>query len=216
LDSVWSNSALRYALIRLVEAVKRGETTAVRALRASGTDPNTRETQTVFRYAFLPYVVNIPESTAQPVLYFAVNRGNKEIVDLLLEYGATIDLKCCLSWAAGERGNPEIVQMLIDRGADVNDYDLEPPLMTAASQGRADLVRLLLNAGADVDARDDEGWTALMEPAGEGHKEVVELLIAAGVDVNARNNEGLTALKYATEKNQTEIVEMLVRANAQG
>jgi ankyrin repeat protein len=90
----------------------------------------------------------------------------------------------------------------------------EPPLTAAATSQRTDLVKLLLENGADVNARDDEGYTALMEPAECGDQEVVEVLLAAGIDVNARNVEGFTALQYAKEQGHTKIVDLLAQAGA--
>ena len=51
--------------------------------------------------------------------------------------------------------------------------------------------------GANVNAKDNEGWTALIWAAIRGHIEVVEVLLKHGADVNAKNNNGRTALFWA-------------------
>jgi ankyrin repeat protein len=38
------------------------------------------------------------------------------------------------------------------------------------------VVKLLIERGADVNAKEINGWTALMIALGEGHEEIVELL----------------------------------------
>ncbi|MGO9568404.1 MAG: ankyrin repeat domain-containing protein [Desulfomonilaceae bacterium] len=63
--------------------------------------------------------------------------------------------------------------------------------------------------GADVNAKDNHGWTALMEAAKTGHLDVVKLLLDEGADVNAKDNYGWTALKIAEEDGHKEIVELL-------
>ena len=41
-------------------------------------------------------------------------------------------------------------------------------------------MKALLAAGADVNAKEKEGWTALMLAAEKGHTEIVQLLKQAG------------------------------------
>lgn len=48
-----------------------------------------------------------------------------------------------------------------------------------------------------VNARDNNGWTALMVAAYRGQTDQVEALIAAGADVNAKDGKGETALLKA-------------------
>lgn len=79
---------------------------------------------------------------------------------------------------ACQRGNKEIVELLIENGADVNhseESEFYTALMTASHHGHANIVRLLLKHGADVNAEDDYNATSLTRAAGAGHLEIVRL-----------------------------------------
>ena len=73
-------------------------------------------------------------------------------------------------------------------------------LMRLAYVGNGDsLVGYLLAPGANhnVNAKDKNGWTALMMAAVKGNVDCVKNLIAAGAEVNAKNKDGCTALMMA-------------------
>ena len=68
-------------------------------------------------------------------------------VDAKSEYGAT-----ALSFAC-DKGRVEVVKLLIERGADVNVTDTfyqATPIVWAASNGHTEVARLLIDAGADA------------------------------------------------------------------
>ena len=64
---------------------------------------------------------------------------------------------------AARSGQQEIAQLLIDSGATVDIRDLSDytPLHNAVWNGNLDMVKLLLNAGADITARNYSGFTPL-------------------------------------------------------
>lgn len=66
-------------------------------------------------------------------------------------------------WAS-DRGSPDILKLLIEKGADVNlpDCDEQTPLHYAASCGHVNCVKLLLDKGAKVDIKDVNGDTPFM------------------------------------------------------
>ncbi len=53
-------------------------------------------------------------------------------------------------------------------------------MIDAARRGDAAAVRALIAARVDVNARDKEGFTALMGATEKGHADIVELLKKAG------------------------------------
>lgn len=66
-------------------------------------------------------------------------------------------------------------------------------LIAASQSGETDKVKSLLADGADVNAKDREGWTALMHASWNGHTGVAAALLDRGADVGIRDNNGGTA-----------------------
>jgi ankyrin repeat protein len=63
----------------------------------------------------------------------------------------------------------------------------------------------------DVNARNEDGWTALMWAAHMGNEKVVELLLNhPGIDVNLQNESGWTALMYGAFWGKEKSVELLL------
>lgn len=95
---------------------------------------------------------------------------------------------------ACERGNLELVKLLVDRGADVNAREPAfhfTPLMAAASgKGFSDgaekeiralnIVELLVQHGAEVNASGKNGHTAIKFADESGHKQIVNFLESHG------------------------------------
>jgi Carboxypeptidase regulatory-like domain/Ankyrin repeats (3 copies)/Ankyrin repeat len=95
-----------------------------------------------------------------------------------------------------EDGNVEIAEVLLRFGAKVNvrDENRQTPLMMIGDDTPVELVDLLLKYGAKVDLEDDEGNTALLRAADMGADiSIIRTLIIAGADVNHKNNDGETA-----------------------
>jgi len=120
-------------------------------------------------------------------LEHAVINANREMVQLLLSSGATVN---------GKNGAGETVLMMLDDDA------------------TSDLVWDLLNAGADVKLKDDSGNTALMEAATSNNLEALKALLDAGAEVNTKNKEGRSALMLAASEGYVNIVRALVLAGA--
>jgi ankyrin repeat protein len=72
----------------------------------------------------------------------------------------------------------------------------------------------LLSKDAEVNAKEKEGWTALISASQNGHREIVQELLSRGAEVNAQDNVGKTALTWASEKGHQEVKELLIKAGA--
>jgi len=119
-------------------------------------------------------------------------------------------------FVAVEHGNIEIVQLLLEAGAKVNarDGEKQTPLMRLDDDSTPELVELLLRHGAKVNLTDNENNTALIFAADRANTEVVKALIDAGADVNVVNKNGQTALMNAADNDSIEKVRMLLEAGA--
>ena len=188
---------------RLVDAVKAGDKTAIRALLTERVD------------------VNAPQPDGTTVLHWAANADDPEVTALLIRAGADVKATnrygVAPLWLACINGNAAAVEMLVKAGADANTAlpEGETVLMTSARTGKVDAVKVLLRYGADVNAK--EGWrgqTALMWAAGEGHAGVIQALVEGGADVHARSNGGFTALLFAAREGQIGAVQALLKAGA--
>jgi TonB family protein len=82
---------------------------------------------------------------------------------------------------AAKGGHDDIVQLLLDAGAtvDIENNVKETALHLAATYGRAEAVRLLLDADSDFTAVDASSRTPLYWAIERKHAEVIELLQAA-------------------------------------
>lgn len=122
-----------------------------------------------------------------------------------------------LHWAI-ERGDLELVKLLISNGEDI-ESTLHPlnysPIVLAALQGRLDLVDYFLSIGAKQ-LNLEADTTALIAAATEDENlEIVKRLLRADpdlVDYSTRN--GLTALNVSALFGATEIVRALLSAGA--
>ena len=164
-------------------AVIHGDTAAVEAMIASQPDLVHRK------------------SDGASALHFAALNGHRQIVDLLLDNGAELEVRddqfnaTPISWA-NEKGHMEIVRQLSDRGALV-------AIDKAAAFGMIDLVREYLDEGTEhLDTVG--GWGApLHEAALWGYPEIVELLLSHGADSSLTNVDGKTAFMIAREQVET-------------
>ena len=150
-------------------------------------------------------------------LNLAIEKGNKEIIEILLKNGANInakdDAKITPLHEAVYSKAIEIVRILIQNGADINAKNDagEIPLHHAVYYGYRDIGELLISNGSDINTKDNLGNTVLHEAAAQGRSEFVEILIQNGANINAKTDRGLTPLHMASNK---EIVKFLIDAGS--
>ena len=160
--------------------------------------------------------VNLRDSRSNTTaLEHAVRNANREMVQLLLAAGATVNLKN----ASGETvlmmfdsdATNDLVWDLINAGATVNQKDDagNTPLMQAATANNLEALKILLDAGAEVDTKNKQGRTALMLAASEGYVNMVRTLVLAGADINAIDEDGMNALAHAVSNDHLPIVRFL-------
>src|SRR5262245_19535895 len=163
----------------LVDAVKRGDAAAVRALLQAKADGNSAE------------------ADGTSALHWAARRADTATVDLLLKSGARADTANSYGitplYLACINGDADMVVRLLDAGANPNTTlpDGETLLMTAARTGGVPVIKALLARGADVRARERrKGQDALMWAAAENNAAAVTALVEAGADRDGRSKAG--------------------------
>ena len=87
-------------------------------------------------------------------------------------------------------------------------------LHRAARSGDVVGLKKALGANGDVNARDGQGWTALMHAVNKGYTLLVPLLLEAKADVDIRAHDGATALFMASLRGHAEIFAQLMKAGA--
>jgi ankyrin repeat protein len=119
--------------------------------------------------------------------------------------------------AAVENGNIEMVQFLLDNRAKINirDNDKRTPLMMLDDDATPELLELLLRYGAKPKLLDKEKNSALHHLIeNDGDQALISTLITFGVDVNAVNKSGQTVLMLAAENGYEESVKALLESGA--
>jgi ankyrin repeat protein len=122
-------------------------------------------------------------------------------------------------YLAVQEGNRDIAELLINRGADIRKGRGQPPwvfapLHAAACYGRTDTINLLIRKGADVHAKDMVNATPLHEAARGGHREAVVALVAAGAEINQQDQYARTPLFAAAVHGHRDVVEVLLSRGA--
>jgi ankyrin repeat protein len=144
-----------------------------------GADPN-------MQLFFRPANVNGSTLTrGSTPLIRAATTADLEVINLLLKYGADVNLKMAdrqtpltavLAGRASEQQALQVIRVLHEAGADVN-------------------VTALVNHPQEV-----RGGTALHDAVRKRYKEVIKELASYGIDMNAKDQDGLTALDYTQSR----------------
>ena len=161
------------------------------------------------------------DSTGCTALGHAVVRNHPDVVEVLIDAGADIDVKDTRGRSplhkASISGSLDVLKMLVKAGADVRVTDNKgyTCLTLAVANGRTETVRYLAGLkDVDVNHSGDKGHTALHLAGGEDYAEVAQLLIDAGADIETRNEKGRSPLQWACGAGSPYVVKALVKAGA--
>ena len=194
----------------MIAARKAGTVPILELLLDSGADPNTRDQRGV------------------TAIMDAARAGDADSIKVLLERDAVVNAvrkngRTALMTAVRSR-RLAAVRVLLDNGADVNvqaakgpgSNSLDTALTMAAARGVPEIVKALLERGADSTARNELGYTALMQAAYSDYidAEAVRVLLAHGADIHVQASDGETPLSLAKKRGQTAIVRLLQEAGA--
>jgi ankyrin repeat protein len=133
-------------------------------------------------------------------LYWAVRGDSKEVIKLLLDKGANVNIVTSEGRLISLVRSEAALQLLLDKGATLNvPDDKRPPLHVAAYRGNLEVAKALLAHGAQPNLHNSWGATPLHEAVRSelDNHEMVKLLILHGADVHAKNGSGDTPLHTA-------------------
>ncbi|NP_001129639.1 CASK interacting protein 2 L homeolog [Xenopus laevis] len=165
----------------LIQAVKSGDVGTVQKLLAKVRTPKSKLLGSTKRLN-----VNHQDADGFSALHHAALTGNSELLLLLLETQASVDIK---------------------------DGNGMRPLHYAAWQGQPEPVRLLLRASASVNAASNDGQIPLHLAAQYGHYEVSETLLQHQSNPCYVNKGKKTPLDLACEFGRVKVVHLLLNSH---
>ena len=185
-----------------IEAVKAGDVGQVASLLAS--DANLRAQIDVPWFYF-----------DAPAIVYSAGNGDREMVDLLLQNGADIDIKSSW-WAGGVSAlnqvtgsmlgyNRELAEYLIERGATIDIH-------AAAGLDIPGVLHALIDENPDrVNERGPDGMTALHYAA---TPKIAELLLERGADIEVQDIDHHGTAAQWTVRNRPDVSHYLVEQGA--
>ncbi|XP_043790692.1 protein TANC2 isoform X1 [Apis laboriosa] len=169
-----------------------------------------------------------------PALCMYAHEGSVEMVSLLLEFGADVELTnsqgCTALSLAAARGHCDVVRRLAAAGASLGHTDMagQCPLVHAARHGRLSVVGYLLACdwvvptnvseieGSQEIGREEAAQQAVVAAAAQGHESIVEYLLDMAEVIVDRPDTliGETALTIAAANGSTATVSALLARGA--
>lgn len=192
---------------RLVKAIKQENFEKIEKLLDSGVDPNVTTTSDITEF-----VLNIVESTGERPLSIACDIGSLEIVQMLIDYGATAEPYDKCGWSPlnqtlfhYQSDDKKIVELLIKNGADINeDSPFGLPIFNAAEMTPRQYDRKGNKGACYIGNYDEE--------VAKGITDIVEMLLEyGGYNINLKSSyNGSTLLISATKSGNLYLVEYLL------
>jgi ankyrin repeat protein len=181
--------------------------------------------------------INKIDRLGRSTLWQAAWRGGTDMVALLLENGADINVKnkhgISALCAAVKNKHKMAAFVLLEKGALIDENEVIQFLLSihfevtieykvyhlagiqwAANRGNAEVVRRLLEKGANARASDDSGRTVLHWAAKGGNIEVVRQLLEHRADAMASDKDGQTVLHLAARGGNAEVIRQLLEHGA--
>ncbi|SVD40246.1 uncharacterized protein METZ01_LOCUS393100, partial [marine metagenome] len=164
---------------------------------------------------------NSYDSRDRTALGLATRKGHIEIVKLLIDEGADVNVKynggfTPLQDALLKRGNDDIVELLVEKGANVNVQSdrCSSPLMLALWEHFSEhIIELLIVKGADVNAN-AVSFPILNIAAIWPSEKIAKLMLTKGADLNAVKPGNTTPLMHAAINNKTDRVRLFLSSGA--
>eukprot|EP01047_Picozoa_sp_COSAG01_P029643 COSAG01_NODE_2039_length_8573_cov_13.642672_1_plen_2500_part_00 len=206
------------------QACEAGNASAVRQYLAQGADPNyVQPNRSGHRYKRQGANANAVKPrlpSGWSVLQLVSAKGHAEVVQALVEAGATVDRPdkngSTPLFVASHKGHVAAMEVLLGAGAAVDQPTKHgfTPLYVASRKGHVAAMEVLLGAGAAVDQPDKDGSTPLSVASRKGHVAAMEVLLGAGAAVDQPTKNGCTPLLFASQNGHVAAVEALLGGGA--
>ena len=167
------------------------------------------------------------------LISIAIYRGHFDIIDLLIQRGANIEIASYCGWKplhlAATMGHFKIAKLLINNRAQLDVLSLHH----AAARNHTEIVRLFLDTGVRDEClpckSENTSWcttnigrlhlckceTALYAAVSRNNQEMAELILQYGnTSVNCRHGSGRTTLMMAFSQKNIQMVELLIKGGA--
>jgi len=169
----------------LTEAVWHNNTRTVEYLLNQGADPDAKN------------------GFGDTALHLAIKQGNDEIIGLLLEYGASINIhgregKTVLEIASEKGGAMLERRIFMGYLGILGVPELQQDLFVAVYNGDYEAVNSLLDRGVEPEVSNIAGLTPLHFAVSGNNLAIIDLLISRNADMNAINLWGGSLLHCAT------------------
>jgi ankyrin repeat protein len=178
-------------------------------------------------YMFTPY----DNSKASPLYYAALCGFQALVQNLIVKYPQHVNASGgyyatpLVAALAGKHFQTAELLRLSGADPNVQCYDGNTPLHSAACYGDVEMVQALLNLEADVNIRNEASDSPLnyipvlqsysrIPKSPQSLANVARLLIDRGADINVRNDEGWTPLHTMTYVRRIEVIRVLLECGA--
>ena len=168
--------------------------------------------------ADLKYFINKRNNSGITALHYASFRGNIDIINILIFYGADISILSGKSLNvidfACQGNQPKSLVFFnyyYENEMDFNKLDVKKstPFHWACFSRVYECVDFLLNKGVKIKIKDNDRYTPLHLAVISDIKRIVRILLQNGALINIKNNKGDTPITLALAKKRIEIYKLL-------